>query len=358
MSQKANPKLVGGFVMGALALLVTAILVFGSGQVFKEYVQAVIFFQGSVGGLRPGATVDFRGVQIGMVKDISIEYDPKRDQFLIPVVINVDPRRVTQVGDPGKRAPYTLQSLIERGLRAELRLQSLVTGQMAVQLNFYPGTEARLIGSNLPYPEIPAVPSTFEQAQEIFTEIGRQAPELLAKFNLLLDRGAAALQVVTGNADQIKEAIGSTAKFAEALGGSDQDLRGTLSGANQLLTNLNAMTRNLDHLVNNADDATGRFGKLLADNAGEIHAMVTQLNKASAGLSQLTERLNAALQEDRGGLRDFSNTGLYDLMNLIRDTQELVGNINRTVEDLRRNPSQFLFGQQQRDMPASRAKSP
>jgi phospholipid/cholesterol/gamma-HCH transport system substrate-binding protein len=69
--------------------------------------------------------------------------------------------------------------------------------------------------------------------------------------------------------------------------------------------------------------------------------------------------MNAILQENRQGLKDFSSTGIYDLMNLIRDTQDLVGNLNRTVDDLRRNPSQFLFGQHEREVPAGgRGKTP
>ncbi|MBV8169244.1 MAG: hypothetical protein JO021_20795, partial [Alphaproteobacteria bacterium] len=70
----------------------------------------------------------------------------------------------------------------------------------------------------------------------------------------------------------------------------------------------------------------------------------------------LTQRLNQIAQDNRDGLKDFTSSGLYDLTNLIRDTQELVANLNRTIDDLRRNPSQFLFGQGQREVaPATRS---
>jgi paraquat-inducible protein B len=355
--QRSNPRVIGGFVVGALALAAGAVLVFGSGEVFRKYERAVIFFQGSVGGLRVGAPVDFRGVQIGTVRDISIQYDVRSGQSAIPVVIDIDPTRVKAVGrSEDGDSGFPIERMVERGLRAELRLQSFVTGQMAVQLNFHARNEAYRVGSNLPYPEIPTVPSTFEQAQEFLTELAAQAPPLIGRLNHVLDQASDVLGQFGASAPDARAALGDIAKFSKALGDSDQDIRNTLGALSKLTADLGRLSQHADAATLEFGDTAKRLNRLLGESDGPIKTLLVQFNKVGAGLVQVTDQLNLILQDNREGLKDFSSSGLYDLTNLIRDTQDLVGNLNRTIDDLRRNPSQFLFGQQQREIPTSRAK--
>jgi paraquat-inducible protein B len=351
MIQRSNPRVIGGFVLGALALVVAMILVFGSGQLFKKYNRAVMFFQGSVGGLRVGAPVDFRGVQIGTVQDIAILYDVKSGQFSIPVVVDIDPTRVKAAGRSDEKTEFSIEQMVEQGLRAELRLQSFVTGQMAVQLTLHPNAEAHLTGSELPYPEIPTVASTFEQAQEILTELAAQAPQLIARLNVVLDRAAEVLADFATSAPPMRAALVDIARFSKALGDSDQDIRTTLIA-------LSALGQHADAASVEFGETAKRLNRLLGESDGPIKAMLAQFNKVGAGLVRLTDQLSLIAQDNREGLKDFSSSGLYDLTNLIRDTQDRVGNLNRTIDDLRRNPSAFLFGQQPREIPTSRAKTP
>jgi paraquat-inducible protein B len=327
--------------------------------VLKRFDRAVIFFQGSVGGLREGAPVDFRGVQIGTVQDISVKYDVQNGQLSIPVVVDIDPTRIKVVGRADEETRYSLERMIERGLRAELRLVSFVTGQMAVQLNFHPRTDARLVGGpDLPYPEIPTVPSTFEQATEVLTELAREAPELIKHLNVVLDDTSKLLREFHGSGITTREMLGDLAKFSKALGDGDRDMRSTLANLEKLTGSLEKLSGHADVAVLEVGDTVKRLNRMLADNDGPIKTMIGQFGKAGAGLSQLTDRLNLIAQDNRDGLKDFTSSGLYDLTNLIRDTQELVANLNRTIDELRRNPSQFLFGQGQREVPPSRARAP
>jgi paraquat-inducible protein B len=357
MIQRSNPRVIGGFVLIALGVLVATILVFGSGRVLKKYVRAVIYFQGAVSGLREGAPVDFRGVQIGTVQEISVKWDVQSRQLSIPVVIEIDPSRIKVIGgrlDDENRP--SLDRMIENGLRAELRLQSFVTGLMAVQLNFQPRTEAKLVGGpDLPYPEIPTVPSTFEQATEVLTELAKDAPELMRHLNTVLDDVSTLLRDYHGSGAQARDILTQLAKFSKALGDSDGDMRSILQGLEKLTANLDKVSKNADVAVVEAGDTVKRLNRMLADNDGPIKTMIGNFGKAGAGLTQLTERLNQIAQDNRDGLKDFTSSGLYDLTNLIRDTQELVANLNRTIDDLRRNPSQFLFGQGQREVAPSRS---
>jgi paraquat-inducible protein B len=358
MIQRSNPRVIGGFVLGGVALLVAAILMFGSGQLFRKYEKAVIFFKGSVGGLRVGALVNFRGVQIGTVQDISIQYDVQTSQFSIPVIVDIDPSRVKGVSRNVADRAFTMQTLIERGLRAELRQQSFVTGQMDVLLDFHPGAPAQTVSSDLPYPEIPAIASTFEQATEILTELAKEAPEIVKRLNLVLDRAASLLVDFSDTAGTARVALVDLGKFSKALGDSDEHIRNTLVTIDKLATNLDRVALHADTMTLEFGDAGKRLNRILADNDGTIKTMLAQTSKAATGLGQLSDQLNHLVTENRDGLKDFTSSGLYDLTNLIRDTQDMVGNLNRTIDELRRNPSQFLFGQQQREVPANRSKTP
>ena len=70
MARRANPKAVGVFILGALALAVTAVVALGSGRLFQKSNQYVLFFAGNVNGLRVGAPVKFKGVEVGSVTNV------------------------------------------------------------------------------------------------------------------------------------------------------------------------------------------------------------------------------------------------------------------------------------------------
>lgn len=140
-------------------------------QVFTKKIPFVLFFDGSVRGLKVGAPVELRGMRIGQVADIRIELDPAGREFLIPVLIEVEPERfigsqqATQTKDTGKPLPPQdlFKGLVQRGLRGRLQVGSYVTGQLFVELDMHPGTPVRLVGKAGRYPEIPTIPGTVEQ---------------------------------------------------------------------------------------------------------------------------------------------------------------------------------------------------
>ena len=70
MSKRANPKIIGGFVIGAIVLIIAGVIVFSSGQLFIKKPKVIMYFKGSVKGLNVGAPVDFKGVQVGKVTEI------------------------------------------------------------------------------------------------------------------------------------------------------------------------------------------------------------------------------------------------------------------------------------------------
>ena len=147
MSASGNKTVIGAFVLGALVLAIGGIVALGSGLLFTEKYDCVMFFENSVSGLEVGAPVVFRGVPIGSVKEISIDADPAHLHFYIPVVVEIlggkvklsVPKSQTQdknLMDAEKSNDGNfLKNLIDKGLRAQLITQSFVTGQLAVSLD-------------------------------------------------------------------------------------------------------------------------------------------------------------------------------------------------------------------------------
>jgi len=174
MSKRANPALIGGFVVGAIALALVATAVIGSGRLFRQSHEFILFFDSDVNGLRLGAPVKFRGVEIGAVKSIllnitsmGVDVTQPQGSHVIPVIIELDEQKIRQKGghfDFGD--PKTIQQTIDAGLRGQLALESFVTGLLYVQLDLKPEEPPRFIGDpSVPLPEIPTIPTPLEEAQ-------------------------------------------------------------------------------------------------------------------------------------------------------------------------------------------------
>ncbi|MGE5505152.1 MAG: MlaD family protein [Actinomycetota bacterium] len=163
--RRLGPVVVGAFVVGALVLAAVAVYLFAGLGVLRAHATWVSYFEGSVGGLAVGAPVTFRGVPVGSVTDIGIDVDPATLAVRVPVRFVVEARRAGWLGretDPAR--------LVARGLRARLALQSLVTGQTMVELDFLPDTPARLVGGGM-VPEVPALPSQSEQIEQALARL-------------------------------------------------------------------------------------------------------------------------------------------------------------------------------------------
>ena len=167
MSKRANPTAIGIFVIVALALVVIGILTLGSLRLFRDEMTAAAFFDGDVGGLMVGSPVLFRGAQLGQVTRIEISLDPRHR---IAVYVKLPSKRQPE-GAPRIRTQKDLRPLIDRGLRAQLKIVSFVTGQLSVSLDFLPNTPIVLTGLAPGMPELPTVPTQLEQYQARFDRI-------------------------------------------------------------------------------------------------------------------------------------------------------------------------------------------
>ena len=165
MSRKADPTLIGIFVLGAIALSVTTILLVAGDAWFSKRSQHRLYFEGAAQGLQVGAPVVFLGVKVGTVKDIQLGLDESSDKFVVPVTIEIEPHIVQTKGGEqiDLRDRDTLRRLVDRGLRGRLRLQSILTGQLYVDLDFHPDKPARYIASDPAVSEIPTIRTAVQE---------------------------------------------------------------------------------------------------------------------------------------------------------------------------------------------------
>lgn len=165
MSKKADPALIGAFVLGAVVLAVVTILLVAGDDWFRKHSQHMLYFEGAAHGLQVGAPVVFLGVKVGTVKKIQLGLDESSDKFVVPVTIEVEPQVVRTKGGEqiDLRDRETLRRLIERGLRARLRMQSILTGQLYVDLDFHPDKPARFVAPDLAVSEIPTIRTAVQE---------------------------------------------------------------------------------------------------------------------------------------------------------------------------------------------------
>jgi paraquat-inducible protein B len=134
--------------------------------VFREKHTWLVHFDQSVRGLRIGAPVEFRGIEVGSVADLRLEWDAAAKRFRIPVLLQIEPERIGQLGHPDPAARRAaLDELVAAGLRAELKSGSLITGQLLVALDMHPGAAPARIAWNDPYPEFPTIATPLEQIE-------------------------------------------------------------------------------------------------------------------------------------------------------------------------------------------------
>jgi paraquat-inducible protein B len=196
--------LIGAFVLIGVVLAFMVTMLVGGGRFGSDQASFISYFNGTVKGLNVGAQVSFRGARIGNVAEIGILYDHEADTVVIPVVMNIDRASIGNLREIGDRSvgESIATRLISRGLRAQLALESIVTGQLYVQLDFHPDSPGKFFSVNPPYPEIPTLPSKLEILQKKLENLP------LERIAASLENSLSGLESVV-NSDDMKAAIKS-----------------------------------------------------------------------------------------------------------------------------------------------------
>jgi paraquat-inducible protein B len=288
MSKQANPTLIGIFVAGAIGLIVAGILIISGGKLLlTDKTNYVLYFKGSVKGLNIGSPVSFRGVNIGTVTDIQLVVGKVGSDIRIPVIIEIDNTKFisSQTGKSMMRGEDSLARLVEAGLRAQLQLQSLLTGQLFIQIDFLPNTPVNLVEHNRSRwapQEIPTVPSPIEIIGKLLEDIPM---------------------------DKVKEHILAGIEGIDRLVNSEElhqsitALHAALEGFRQLVANLDRQVEpvasSVNLTLNDAREALQKASITLDDVRGTLEQADTTLQSADALFSdeQILTALDNALNE-------------------------------------------------------------
>jgi len=319
MNKKVSPTLIGAFVLGAIALTITAVLLIGSGRLFLQSRDFVLYFDGSVNGLRVGAPVKFKGVEIGAVKSILLQMGSDMSVQRIPVIIRVDAEKITKRGGQGAAItdPEVAKALIDQGLRGTLQLESFVTGLLYVGLDFYPDTPANFVqtAGTDPYQEIPTIPSIFEKVQDA-------AGRIVAKLEAI----------------DFQELIDSLQRTSNGINAviSSPELKGSLQALQK------AMPKVEEAIITVRDVAKTMEGTF-TDLSGNLKQTSNEARVAVKQVGETLKEAEEALASVKGVIDPDSQT-FYELQRSLREVTAAARSMRQLSNYLERNPRALLFG--------------
>jgi paraquat-inducible protein B len=316
VGKKTSKTAIGAFVVGAIVLTVMSVIVFGSGKLFSETVPVVFYFEGSVQGLSVGSPVKCRGVQIGEVKDIKMTLDNELMEVAIPVHAVLYPDRINFVKG---RARDSLKPAIEAGLRAQLQMQSLITGQLLIALDFYPDAPAPQFKGDGTVPEIPTIPTVVEQLENVVKNI---------KFDEILEK-------LTRTADGIEKLI------------NDPDIEEGIDNFNETLEDIQLLVRNVnrqvDPLSTSVISTADEYGKLARNFNEELDSMSAALEKTLAAAQASAEQLEQVMTNSANITSDGSPV-MHELLEALNELKEASRSMGALAEYLERHPESIIFG--------------
>lgn len=318
MARQSSKTLIGAFVVGAVALAVLGITAFGSGRLFQKRFTCVMFFSGSITGLSVGSPVEFRGVKIGQVTNIAAVLDPKAVSVNIPVYIEVDPKTLIVLGDENASQVLSTrrfyEPLLEKGLKARLDVESLVTGKLYINMDFYPETPPKLLGLDRRYPELPTIPSLKEEIVKTLQTLPEKIIAVAEGVERLVNSPAAQ--------DSLRDLDALIRSVATEVGPLSASARSTLQSARQ---------------------AFQQGEKTLAMKEGPPAEMaasfIETMKKASASLDQMHSTLGTyqRLAEPSGNLG-------HDLTRTLGDVDAAARSMRSLADYLELHPEAVLKG--------------
>ncbi|CAB1076774.1 Paraquat-inducible protein B [Olavius algarvensis Delta 1 endosymbiont] len=254
----------------------------------------LLYFDGGVRGLQEGAPVELQGIQIGQVLDVKLEFDVEKDAFRIPVLIETEPDRITSTGKmpEGAENQRTMDFLVAKGMRAQLKTGSLITGQLLVAVDMFPEAPPAKIDWDGIYPVLPTIPTAME-------EITTSLTQLLNKLEKVPI-----------------EQIGN-------------ELRDTIAGAKRLM---------------NSPDLQ-QSATILNETLNEAQRFVAALNKNVAPeLDEAVSNLNAALIQAQKLARSLNSNVAPQADRTLRELQSAARSIKVWAEYLERHPEALIRG--------------
>ena len=282
----------------------------------------MLYFDNSVNGLRVGAPVKFKGVEVGSVKDIRLQLEKGAEVNKIPVIIEIDLEKLTLRGATPEIAVdrEAFHKAVVEGFRGQLAMESLVTGVLYVALDFFPGTPINFVQQenvNNKYPEIPTLPTSLELAKGAVERILNKLEEV--DFKRLIDSltktSDGVGQLVKVNSPTVKSILQSVDQAMPQLRGAILDFRTLTATANNNVTNVSA----------------------------DLHQTLTAAHSAIEQIAATMKEAQKTIISVRTTIDPNSPT-VYELTKSLREVSGAASSIRLLADSLDRNPQALILG--------------
>ena len=309
MSKQVNKTVIGAFVVGAIALLIVALVIFGSGKFFKIRPKFVLYFDTSVKGLNVGSPVNFRGVPIGAVTDVQLQFNVKDLKLKIPVFVELYPERISVI--EGERNITNVSRLIEKGLRAQLKMQSLITGQLMIELDFYDNKPAVFLGDGK-ISEIPTIQSSIDEISRTLANIPFE---------------------------QIAEKLTKSIEGIERIVNSPE-LSSALKSLDGAIKDIQSLVRNMDNKIG---PLASEYGLLAKNVNGEIDKLADAIAKTLATAEQASEQAKQFMIKT-GDVTSANSPVVYELTRTLQELSAAAQALRTMSDTIAQQPESLLYG--------------
>ena len=334
MSKQVSPTLIGSFFLAALGLVIIAIIMFGGGNYFEKHHKFVLYFhsENNLNGLNVGAPVKLEGVQIGEVKEVALLLDENTLEVVKPVVIELDYSNIISEEDnkldrydkpEGEDQDQQIKAFIKRGLKAQLKSQSMLTGLLYIEFEFSPEDNVVLTGRK--FRDLRELPTTTNATEDF----KREAQNAINRVrNLPLEQIVEDLAV---NMSEIKLILTS-----QSLKENRQGINQSIKEMEKLLINLN---ENFTPLMFNLNGTMKDTRVVVQEFSRDIKPVLSSLEKT---LNKATEILSESQYAVRS-FEEFSSpeAPLWQALEAIKEAAESTKNLTDTLE---RNPESIIYG--------------
>jgi paraquat-inducible protein B len=312
MSEKPHTIAIGAFVIGACLIAITIVLfLLGSGFGKKEKV--VMIFDGSARGLNVGAPMALRGVKVGQVTDVDLVLDADTLEVMVMVEADFEESSIRYRGDPDV---VQTQGLINRGLRAQLNTQSLLTGLLYIELDFHPQSEVNLPPVDSPYLQLPTIPTNLERLAKKLQEID--------------------ISKLTGQLESISDGINSLVSSDE-FQGLPADLTSALDSlrnlSSQLQEQLASTGPKLDTVLDETAATVSHANMQLPKLTTLVEANLKILEDAITSFEQGMNSIEGLVSPDSATLYQLNNA-LQEMTRAGRSLQSLANTLEQQPESL------------------------
>lgn len=338
MSTRASPTLIGVFTLVGLAIASAAVILLGADKIFRTTYRVQLYFDKSAQGLLVGSDVRFGGVRVGSVQSISVKIDSVENRKIIPVVVSLNARDLGKIGIESEggidfSSEEGVRKAVERGLRAGMKQQSLVTGQLYIEFDIQPET----VGFDYrprTEPEYPIVPTIGTEMDEMIAGIA----DGIRKFNGLdLESVINELRGLLQTTNDRVAAIDAES-INESLLTITQDVS-RITGDERIVAVIDKLNKSLSHIEELSRKADEGVTPLMEEAARVLAASHEVLEESRESIA----RLEAAVE----GAADISNPRgpvLLRLQQTLHETERASRALQELTNDLKRNPSSILAG--------------